>query len=572
MNARRVRVLLGMLAAATVLAGCASIPTSGPVRPGQDVAVGVEEPFVRVLAPPPRPGATPEDVVRGFLIASATFEGDHSQARLYLSPTVRERWRPETGVRIYDSDSFRLEADGAAVLVHIRQLATIDREGRYLPLATPTETTATFRVAEVDGEWRVDALDDGLLLTTFDVRRAYRDVAVYFLDPDRSIVVPDLLMLPERPNLATVLTNRLLRGPSSWLAPAVDTAFPVGTALDVASVPVVNGVAEVDLNEVAFTAGPGDRQAMAAQLTWTLRQLPRVRFVRMTVNGREFSVPGVSFEQSRDSWPNFDPGGLASGVRAYAVRDGRLGSLDGEEFQPVAGPAGDGRLPLTDPAVSLPGDLVAGLSADRTTLFRGPLAEDAEVPAVLSGGDLAGPSWDPTGNLWTVDRAVGTGAVQVVMPDATTASVLLDDVGPGLVTSLRVARDGTRALVLARRPDGREELLLGTVVRGEDGRVPTRVTGLTSFAPWLVEVLDMAWLDAARVVVVAAEAGAPPVTLSLDVTGYASTPTGEIDAVDVAAAPGALPTIAATEAGELFQLASRSWLPLGPGSSPTYPG
>lgn len=97
-------LLVALLAAAT---GCGLVPTGGPVMSGRAVQPvdPIAGPYVRVLPDGPEPGAAPEQVVRGFLAASASFQNDHAVARKYLAPTVRSEWQPERGVRVYADGS-----------------------------------------------------------------------------------------------------------------------------------------------------------------------------------------------------------------------------------------------------------------------------------------------------------------------------------------------------------------------------------------------------------------------------------------------------------------------------------
>ncbi|RJK95406.1 LpqB family beta-propeller domain-containing protein [Vallicoccus soli] len=562
---RRRRALGALLGAALALAGCASIPDSGPVRPGQDSAVALDEPPVRVLPPPPRPGAGPEDVVRGFLLASASPEDDRASARAYLAPETAQDWRPQAGARVYESGTLRIARRGASVTLTAQQVAAIGPDGRYVPEAEPVLLRTRFSVQQVGGEWRIDGLEPGLLHTTFDVERTYRTASVYFLDPSGRTVVPDLLALPVRSSMATALTQRLLEGPSDWLAPAVRTAVPAGTALAVASVPVVGGVAQVDLTEEAFGAGSEERQALSAQIVWTLRQLDEVRSVRISVEGGEYAVPGVAGEQSRDSWPGFDPGALPEDADAAVVRDGVLGRLEGEGWVAVAGEAGTGGARVREPALSLAGDVAAVLSPDRRRLLRGALTPDAPLVPVLTGGDLAEPSWDRYGHLWSVDRADGT--VRVAAADGAPVAVAVPS---GLrVVGVRVARDGARALLLVRRGQG-YALLVGAVVRG-GGEVPLRVVGPVVVAPEVVDVRDVAWVDDGRVAVLGVVEGEGRQVRVVDVSGWDAVPTGPVDAVSVAAAPDR-PVLVGTPDGQVLRAAGRSWTAAGPGADPAYPG
>ena len=221
--------------------------------------------------------------------------------------------------------------------------------------------------------------------------------------------MPDTVLLPELPGLSTKVVGRLLRGPTAALRGAVGTAFPQGTSLEVASVPVSDGLATVRLDENALRADDDARERMSAQIVWTLKQLgPDIQRVRITAAGEDLVVSGVGVEQSRNSWQTYDPAGLGGIPSVYAVRDGRAGVLIENEFAPVDGAAGAEGAGVRTPAVSLDENRVATVSLDGRTVSTGRLVEGAALRPVLSGGDFARPSWDPLGNLWAVDRAAGT--------------------------------------------------------------------------------------------------------------------------------------------------------------------
>lgn len=568
---RRLRPTSLLLAGWLALVGCATIPTSGPVRVGEDLRSDGADSVVRVLPPLPRSGATPEEIVRGFLLASAALEIDHGSARQYLASAVRARWQPAQGVRVYDSDTFDLQANGPVVTVAVEQVARITAEGRYQPLPAPTELTSTFRLSRTSGQWRIEDLPDGLLLTTFDVRRIYRQVAVYFLDPQRSILVPDLLLVANRPPMATALVTRLLDGPSRWLAPAVESALPAGTTLAVPSVPVVDGVAQVDLDTVALTASPVDRQALSAQLVWTLGQLPEVRAVHLSVDGQEYDVPAAASVQPRGAWETYDPDGQIEAPVPYIVRDGALGSLDGGIFTPVAGALGTGEPAVEDPALARGATAVAGLVDGRRTLVTGPLGASSAPAPVLTGTDLAPPSFDRTGGLWTVDR-VGRGRLLVVAADGRVEQIPVHRLGRRVLHQVVPSRDGTRVAAVARRPGGRDELLVGVVRPGPPGRGPVAVGGLSPVAPELSSVQDVAWVDASRLAVAGQAREAMPAPVVIDADGYTVSLTAPVDAVEIAAAPDSSPLLVATPVGQVYASSGRSWSLVGVGTDPTYPG
>ena len=119
-----------------MLAGCATIPTSGPVRTGGDLGLQRAEDRRRPDRPgPAAKGADPESIVLGFLQSNADFVNDHEVARKYLTATARQRWRPQAGTAVYDQVAaplaVRPSADGTDVTVS-RRGRRPDRRGRQL--------------------------------------------------------------------------------------------------------------------------------------------------------------------------------------------------------------------------------------------------------------------------------------------------------------------------------------------------------------------------------------------------------------------------------------------------------
>lgn len=556
-----------------VLAGCSSIPTSGPVHEGRDLQLERGDSALRVIGQPPVKGASPQDVVRGFLQASADFVNDHATARLYLAPAVRQRWQPSAGTVVYDRSEGPFSLDvtrGGAVSLSAAEVARMDSEGHYARSTPGTVLRRTFQMAKVDGEWRISALADGLVLTRGDIQETYRQLNLYFLAPSRTVLVPDTVFLPAVPGLSTTLVNRLLRGPSGPMRGVVTTAFPQGASLSVSSVPVRDGVARVSLDPSALDADADSRERMSAQLVWTLKQLPEIQAVRVTANGESLAVRGVPEDQPRDAWSAYDPAGLTQGSIAYVVRAGRVGRVVDGKFTPVAGPAGDGRQPVQRPGVSLDAAELAAISPDGRTLLLGRLLDEGPLTARFRGGDLSAPSWDPAGDIWVADRS--DGRLWLVPPgNAKAAQVEVPRLAAGPVTTVRVARDGSRvALVAGVGPQAR--LYVGSVVRDQQRRV--RVTEVYELLPELRAVRDIAWGDATTLAVLGRVGDQPSSPLFTDIDGYNVTPIEQQpNLATLAAAPGPRPLLAANTSGELWQYTvGRGWVDLGPGADPTYPG
>ena len=491
-----------------VLAGCATVPTSGRVGYGRAIgsgAGGLDDSDVRLLPPAPRPGETPAEIVLGFLAASANFDAGHAIARRFLTPEAAERWDPDRGITVYDPAGRSLSSAGPAaagpaqtVTVTAPRVATIATDGGYT--LSPGRIVTPLRLVREGSDWRLADVPPGLLLTTTDVQRNLRSVYSYFLDPTQTVVVADHVFVraPAR-GRPTALVRALLDGPSRWLAPAVTTAFPPGTEL-IGNAPLEGSVVAVNLSGEAARAGPAARAAMSAQLVWTLRQLPDVSGVRITIEGSPLEAPGARTVQSTSDWPTFDPDGPGVGAGFYFVRDGRLLSL---ERGPVPGPLGRGGFTLEHPAVGgLGSDVVAGLRTvgAESVLYVGPVT-GVPVPRLRAPrGQLTVPSVDRSGAVWTVRGGAGAAVVRLPPSGPATEVPAAELLRLGPTGELRISSDGTRVAALVGAA-GHRHLVVGRVVVKSAGR--PALEGFRAVDAALSAPSSLAWADGHRVALLA---------------------------------------------------------------------
>lgn len=579
---RRARLIVPFVVLAGFLASCTSVPDAGPVHQGKAISLSNYDPAdVRVLPPRPVADEEPLEIVLGFRLASADFDGSHAIAREYLTPRAAASWQPGIAAMVIDNAVQPQVTEIAPGVVRFQApvLGEIGADGAYTPAAAGKDTIDDVYHLDKNaaGQWRISTPPKDVVLFQYEVQRTYRAANLYFLSPSQSTLVPAPVLLPvAREEMPTALAAALLRGPTSWLAPAVRTEFPAGTQL-VSVISGADGAVTVNLTSQVLVLPQRQRQAMAAQLTWTLTQLSEVSTVRIFVDGTALDVSVPSANLNRTTWATYAPDESQTS-RGYYVRDGHLVSVSGAL---APGPAGTGELALSAPAIgpSVPAaigssaGLLAGLGIDAQTNQMVLYAGQIESPkAVRTASKFTAPSWDALGNLWTVQTDGSDQQVIMGPLGGSFAGVAAPELAENVVVlALRVSRDGTRVAAIVQDTTGSSRLLVGMVVTTPAG---PRLKGFRVAAPGYDQVTAVAWKDSSTLVAINASAQGPQV-IALQYDGYIVNrlPT-LIGAVSIAAAPGQ-PTLAGTKDGVVYSLSGITWLPVAngaPGSDPFYPG
>lgn len=557
--------LAPLLAVAALVAGCAGIPTSGPIQQGPEVPDGQADQVIRVIVRPPQPDMTPTQIVSGFIEASASFEDDHAIARQYLTADAAASWDPSVGTRVYDGVP-TLAPNGPADVDMTATLAGSVTADGHFQVSPGRLLTESFTLDYVEGQWRIANPPPGLLLARSDIDRAFRSYDVYFLDPEFTTLVPDPRLIPANgAGLATSLMQALAAGPTDWLAPAVRTALPDGAGLAVNAVPVEEGVAVVDLDASVRLVNDATRRALSAQIVWTLRQVPGVLAVDLRAGGQALPVPGVANPQPEDTWRGFDPNAMPADAMAYAVRSGRVVEVSGPAPRAVPGGAGLGAPPLDGIAVSFDGNRIAGLD-DQGALWAAETRAGAPTVDLIPDPGQSRPSFGRGASAWVIDPQQ---ELKQVLPDGTVFTIPVEGLSTKIrMESVSVSRDGTRIALVVRRGPRTFVMLALIVLREGAARVqsPVRVDAR------LTTVTDVAWAEDDRLIVLGAEGAGTPAVYEIDLARAAVRSLGgPPDPLRVAAAPG-FPPLAASADGQIYSYAGGPWISAGFGGSPAYPG
>ncbi|WOF24206.1 LpqB family beta-propeller domain-containing protein [Microbacterium betulae] len=487
---RRRRVLVASLVAALALTGCAGLPTSGPVTAGNspaDSPSGVTG--GSYIADAPEPGATPGEIVDGFLQASIEPAQNWATAREYLDGDLVSTWNPSASTLIdltdrRDTTHATVDGATATLAADVTAEATVDEDGRY-QVAGGGSTSLAFELAQnADGEWRIVSAPDGIVLDRLFFAELYTAYDLYYFDATWSHLVPDRRWFLNRQNAnaATRIVQELVDGsPSEWLASGVETAF--GSDLELS-----RGTVSIDSDRVAHIAVTGAAGAddetisrMTAQLEQSLSAVT-VRSVSLTVDGQESDVEAAPVGSTK-----IDP-------RPLVLREDGFGYLSGGDLSAVDG--------LSDVLLGFPEDHAISsitLSPDQETAAVG--LDDGEAMRVTSEGpdeiDTGGPVIDPAmdrfGRIWTV-RADEPQSLTAWDADlVSTASLAGGWSDLASVSAIDVSRDGSRIAAIVSSGD--EEWVIVSAVERELDGTPVAVGTPMRVVQLRLAGVGLAWLD-----------------------------------------------------------------------------
>ncbi|MDO5049523.1 MAG: LpqB family beta-propeller domain-containing protein [Actinomycetaceae bacterium] len=459
-----------VLMLALVLTACQALPTAGPVTGFERDIPNSESLVLKGFGPVE--DAPPDVIVRDFLRASAAgWSDDFQVARAYLTEDAKAAWRPETQVQIYSDDQTpNMISEDGKVQVSVAVGGVVTPDGKYAMQAKPSNVHLDYNLVQnADGQWRIDRLPDGVLISQSSFHAVYTLASVYFLSPDMTALVPDPRWYPGR-RLASYLMQGLIEGPSPQIATAVVSAVPAGARLPLQQVEVFGGRAEVRL-EGEDLSTPEQQSAFKWQVNATLMQVPSVSEV--SIRNNETSLDDVSVPAG-PAW--------AMDSRAGISKDG-LVLNDGSEpvlMAPIDEMGKSPRDPSVGPVDSSP---LAFISGDQ--LYG--VHQAMEPRAIYTADNLSRPSVDRLGWIWTT-----TGNKVVVASLYTNTPIALPSpwTSGDPLRAIAITPDGARALLLRGGPDG--SVWYAGVKRSADG-TPIGLDSPSRIEVEKGKILDASW-------------------------------------------------------------------------------
>ncbi|HEX6759188.1 MAG TPA: LpqB family beta-propeller domain-containing protein [Propionibacteriaceae bacterium] len=585
-------ILIILVAGILGMAGCVSVPTSGPIEKVVEGQQPTCQNCVNVEVAPPASGAEAREIVEGYLRATSNYQPNYTVAKQFLTRMAAEKWSPEKGASIYRGS---LRATGPArVNLSGRLVGSLGEDRTYT--AEDQKLSQNFDLKKENGEWRINTLPAGLWVDEFYFARFYQTYDLYFVS-SRPSLVPDPIYLPvlrNPANAASALMKALLNGPSKWLKPAVSTAIPPNTTLSVDSVTITDGIAEVPLSDSVLALPDPQRSLLAAQIVYTLKQVGGVKGVLIKVNQQPYRVPGSdpkSLMISVDAIPQeMDPIPFVAGEQPYAVQDGEIKQVTTTSDRPtvsrLARPLGGGAYDVDAVAVSAANTDVAFTTNDRTMLRRAPLAKGEPTLLLRGVSDLLRPQFTRYGEIWDIGRQDDRQWLWVLpagkkFPSRLDLPVLGDRME---VRAFKISPDGTR-IALVRRTESATattyELGLARIIRADSS---IRIEGWRSLdtaqanLPQIARIADVAWLDATELMVLGAAGAADAPYAPFRVVEDASRITSEgdpenWDALELAVLPRTQGAIIVGGRGQTWKDNGSQWVPfVDKVSTIAYPG
>ncbi len=573
--------------AAVVMAGCATVPSSGPPRPIRESPNELTqgEDFPQLIPAPPGDQWKPKQIVSGFLVASASFAD--AVAREYLAPWA-QNWKRGWAVTVVSQPKFKPAvflphltgqpaSRTATVQVSGQELATLTASGQYQIPPASAKHVITFKLVKINGQWRITNPPSRLLLSKSDFLRVYQPRNLYFFAQPGRMLVPDPVFVPLQAtttDLATGLVRALKQRPLGYLQGVTQTSFPQGTRL-LGPVRIGGSGAIVNLGGAIARASPSVLAGVAAQLVWTLTSpsygRPAIKSVRLEINGQLQRPPGsAAGVELLSAYQSMVPRPATRTGLYFVGGDGVIQVLSPSlAASPAAarGQAGTGLVPMTTIAVSPPDErYIAGISPDGRVIHVGSLARGATLESWRPGGRSTSLSWDRHGDLWAAtSRGIWLRPPGGKPPIAVDVGLH----GSERVTALRVAPDGVRVAMIVHT-GATSELQIGAITRGSSA---ASIGQLIPLGPGITAPAALSWYDPDNLIVLVHPRTADARLERVPVNGgQVAAIAPEPDIISVATAGTQI--VAGLRNGQMvtFTGTAGGWGPPIAGHDPAYPG
>lgn len=541
------RAVLVLLALVTLLAtaGCVNLPANTSVNVVRNPAKGGSGVDVRIWPQAPQRGATPVQIVEGFLQTAASDLSNLPIAQDYLTGEAASNWHPKRVVVFSDVSSPKPVLDSADVRVQVTgtEVATVSDNGAYQQVLNPVKDAAyTFDLTlDANNNYRIDRLpgvEFGILLTQDRFRANYAAYYLYYLNhakPDASMIpVPDY-QRSQAGDAATAqnLIDALVKGPPDPLAGIASLAAP-NVALAGAVTISPNNTASVPIKSPnnCATDGRSTCELLADELLATLSNLASVSSVVLVDAQGNPLVPSSSMDSVVDRYHLAVSGAKSAQFYYLDSHTAQVERFDSATATSNAGtpePIGPPTRKYSQLAV---GDVVVGNASPQTyaavvddkgsKLYVSTPGSAKDSAPVYTGTHISSLSWDSFGHLWFLDTAKSSVLVYRVdvtaEPDPVVEQVPVVGDGEYAINRIAVAPDGLRIAVSytsSLASSALYSVAIGVVTDSGAGIEANLSFGIDQPVVYgWTPVYDVGWHGSQTLVVLGSASSSSPVTLA----------------------------------------------------------
>ncbi|MFD9335263.1 LpqB family beta-propeller domain-containing protein [Streptomyces sp. NPDC060028] len=530
---RGLRSYAALGAVGLLLAGCASMPDHGEIRPVQ-ASQGVDS-QVRVFGVPPADKASPQEIVDGFLEAMTSDDPQQQTARKYLTEEAAKNWKPGTAVTVLAAglDRFSVQGEkdpaGPRFKVTGKRLATVDERSAYQPEAGGRRYEEFLQLAQENKQWRIATPPSSLVLSQSDFERMYMPVNKFYFAGNTLVADPVYVRQRSDPDSrmdpTTQTVQSLLAGPSKWLGPVASSSFPTGTELREGTKSLAydgQNTLRVPLNDKADNVAQPQCQKMATQLLYTVKDLTgsqrvdRVELFRSDKSSLcSVTEAGAAVNANRPLPPEHQ---YYVDGEYHLQRLNLDANKEDQQDQPALAPgplAANPSFKVGTAGVAYGEKRAAVVSEDGRGLYvvnltnTGPMPQPLLTSKGAKPNGLTAPTWDAAGDLWVADQDQQNPALwRVPGGTGTPEKVQVAGLDGGRITALKASPDGVRLAMLVQG-EGGKNLFIGRVERPDAKRDVSAVSvrELRPAAPQMADVDAMSWAPRGRLLVVGRESG-----------------------------------------------------------------
>ena len=548
-----------LISLSLLISACGNIPTSSSVNIGPEFGSNDQNSIIRVIASRPQPGMSQEQIITGFLNASASSDNDFAIAREYLVPSKKNSWNPTKSIEVY-------EGQGQFEFINENQIdfsaalhSQVNETSRIVFANPEDQLLKTFKLEKVDDQWRINIDFDGLVISKTDLDRSFSFYPLWFVDPTKTFLVPESVILPKAITAnATRLMQLLLLGPSEQINNTVITAFPKGSSLSIDSVPITNGVASVSLNETVLKAASLERQLLASQIVKTLTRIPEVKSIQIKVGTQNLSILNAPLNQTASTWDKFYSDSNYSNV-AYFISENKLWKNNAETKSLTGKTEIDSKL-WSYGTSNRSENLYALVDETKTNLIINSYSSEFKE-TIFSSSNIGNPKIDVLDTIWVTLNNQAS-----VFSSDKKLNLIAQNFAIEDIAEIIPAPDASRVLLIIRSVYG-TELRLANVIRNPDTIVLTNIRKIMRDG---FSITKAVWQDETNILYL--DSGSQPVNVySLDISTGASRNIYSINGVqDIASRSGQV-TMLEINDGTILQRVTGEWKVISNSQSPNYP-